>query len=90
MKHTKGPWVAIEYGGYWNIQKEDAYSNTYDLLNEEKCPDAEANAKLAAAAPELLQVLISTSQLNLHLYEAGTVGNVIYNKIQSIIKKATS
>jgi chromosome segregation ATPase len=54
MKHTKGPWYAIDYGGYWSIQSEDEYSEG-DLLNEEKDPNAEANARLAAKAPELYE-----------------------------------
>lgn len=55
--HTLGPWHAIEYCGYWSLQREGFYSDIDDLLNEERCKNAEANARLAAAAPELLKAL---------------------------------
>lgn len=57
MKHTPGPWFALEYAGYYNLQTVDEYSDTNDLLNIEKDPNAEANAKLAAKAPELFQAV---------------------------------
>lgn len=57
MSYTKGEWVAVQYGPFWNIQKEDYYSDKDNLLDEQVCPDAEANAKLIAAAPDLLEVL---------------------------------
>lgn len=40
-------------------------------------------------AKELLEALQSTKQLNLHLYEIGTIGHEVYNKITNAINKAT-
>lgn len=62
MKYTKAPWVAVQYANFWNLQKEGFYSDTDNLLDEDKNIDAEANAKLAAAAPELLHALIKLKQ----------------------------
>lgn len=41
------------------------------------------------AAPELLEALMSTRMLNLHLYEEGTVGHRVYTEINNAINKAT-
>ena len=57
MKHTRGPWFAVNYACFWNIQREDFYNDKDNLLDETICPDAEANAKLIAAAPDLLEAL---------------------------------
>jgi hypothetical protein len=59
MNHTPGPWYAVEYGGFWNIQTDDCYSES-DVLDVEKVGNeetTEANAKLCAAAPDLLDGL---------------------------------
>jgi hypothetical protein len=56
MLHTKAPWFAVEFAGFWQIQDGPYYENT-NILDEDKSPDAKANAKLAAMAPELLAAL---------------------------------
>lgn len=48
-----------------------------------------ANAKLIAAAPELLEALKTTRLFNLHQYGEGTPGNRAYSIIEAAIKKAT-
>jgi|GEM_PF-4826185 len=53
-KHTPGPWFAVEYAGYWNLQTEPFYTDEGDLLDEEHTAAASDNAKLAASAPALL------------------------------------
>ena len=63
------------------------YSNSFSEAIKDE--EAEANAKLIASAPELLEALKATKQLNLHLYEDGTVGNRIYKQITNAINKAT-
>lgn len=51
-------WYAVEYAGYWVLQ-EDTHYGEPDLLNADDVGKeaAERNAKLAAAAPELLAML---------------------------------
>ena len=56
MSYTKGQWFPVQYANYWEIQAGRFYGDI-SLTNEENCPDAEANAKLMAAAPELLEAL---------------------------------
>ena len=48
-KHTKGPWEAHETEVY--------FPHCAGGLSVRHCPDAEANARLIAAAPELLEAL---------------------------------
>lgn len=55
IKYTPAPWFAVEYAGFWSIQKKDEYSRTDDLLNAEYCDKAEYNAELCALAPTLFQ-----------------------------------
>jgi len=64
MKHTKGPWIAkpvTNYHGlkYWVV--EEMQYNGFQIastINAEVDQD-ESNAKLIAAAPELLEALYS-------------------------------
>ena len=48
MKHTKGPWTTFEFNGRYSIEQASKELNQ-DILD--------ANAKLIAAAPEMLEVL---------------------------------
>jgi hypothetical protein len=41
-------------------------------------------------AKELLEALESTKVLNLHLYEEGTIGHRVYNKITNALKNTKS
>lgn len=86
MKHTKAPWFPVNYAGYWMLQTKDEYSSKDDLLNEEHSPDAEANAKLAACAPQLLKALKGLESWSAHLPPAA---NKEILKAKSVIKKAT-
>ena len=52
--HTPGPWFPINYAGFWIIQSGKYYGDK-DVLDAEKVgvEISEANARLAASAPEL-------------------------------------
>jgi hypothetical protein len=54
-KHTPGPWYVTRHNDlqYSISQKETGYDEMIEALDEED----EANAKLIAAAPELLEAL---------------------------------
>lgn len=58
-KFTPGPWHVVEYAGFYDLQQDPFYSDEDNLLDEAKNDNAEYNAKLAAAAPDLLEALIS-------------------------------
>jgi len=57
-KHTKGQWYATEFAGRWMISDSNFYDGDDLLDSDDKGePEAEANAKLMAAAPDLLEAL---------------------------------
>ena len=95
-KHTPAPWVISEDG--WHIVSKTHYNTSTDShlsvpKNGSICvvPDtvisdeAEANAKLIAAAPELLEAL----ERALHDFRKMTWTDETYNIIEATIKKAT-
>lgn len=57
-KHTPSPWYNTEFAGKWMIS-DSYYYDGNDLLNSEDTDEitSEANAKLMAAAPEMLEAL---------------------------------
>ena len=77
-KHTPAPWDAR-----WMMHNNrvSQYLVTHDNLYEQ----AEANAKLIAAAPDLLALLIDLVEKEHYQLNAFTI-----NRIQSAIKKATA
>lgn len=60
-KYTKGKWAAEFDGEYWNVILADAEGIDYGIVGCEglyRCDGSdEANARLIAAAPELLEAL---------------------------------
>jgi hypothetical protein len=85
-KYTPGPWFAVEYAGYFNIQSQDGYGEKYNLLDREEDENAEANAKLIAASPDLLEACIEAlKEMEFHNWHNSKTGNLI----RSAINKAT-
>jgi hypothetical protein len=93
MKHTPGPWFdsrstksiritkdspVFNRGTNFIIAKYPTRTNESLLSHEEW----EANAKLIAAAPEMLEVLIECSK-------HGSLGLVLSTKVKAVIDKAT-
>lgn len=53
--HTPGPWIARQRGADWVVEPKDGrLFNVGDALYH---PENEANARLIAAAPEMLEML---------------------------------
>lgn len=70
MKHTPGPWQAVKNGVCQSaVQASNGTWITHDAGEELSCNEAEANARLIAAAPELLEAL--QAMLNADLYADG-------------------
>ena len=86
-KHTPGPWVvdAVQYG-YIITAKGGAYDIAVvrDIGNE----DNKANARLIAAAPELLELLQYLMEIRDHCFIPND-GNWWDNKTRAVIAKAT-
>lgn len=92
--HTPGPWSADKWAPGWTVS---APESRYSVCHLEDCNNAEANARLIAAAPDLLQLLGDLGQwLETHLAQgninAGTAnrdGDFV-SQIRSTITKATA
>ncbi len=87
LNHTPGPWVAVEYAGYWELQDpnpqlmgEDAF-----LLDDSADDNARYNAQLAATSPELLEGNLMFLD---YLEKTGKGESFIYKTIKGIIEKA--
>lgn len=94
-KHTPAPWYPIDIAGWQHIHSEPFYEAT-DLLNQEECENAQANIKVACAAPDLLDALQDGVALIEYIILALPTGKVRdaacnFNIIaQSAINKALS
>jgi DNA repair ATPase RecN len=66
--YTPGPWHFVEYAGYIGIQREPFY-DAPSILNIEDVGESEfySNAKLLAAAPQLLEQNIELQAINENL-----------------------
>ncbi len=91
IKHIKGPWTyeydkAASGHGAFVVDSDECSICTIDSYEDV----AEANAKLIAAAPELLEALeLALNLLEEHQGEAKWYLRGHYNRITAAIKKAT-
>lgn len=91
---TKGEWKAIKprhSNGFWYVNSEQldcgSIATCYHGIKGDS--EAEANAKLIAAAPDLLAALNETIDLINWGRSEGHFDDTVYNKAISAIKKAT-
>lgn len=77
--HTPGPWRAIDTRVYFpNLQ------GGFDIRD---CPAPHANARLIAAAPDMLEALKDLQAIRAQCFIPND-GNWLDNKISAAIKKA--
>ena len=88
MKHTPGPWTVDKY--YRHDKEifilEPSVSVNYDDVDHE---EQEANARLIAAAPELLEVLKEAFDMIDGVLLTDVFGGEWFEKADEAIKKAT-
>lgn len=102
MKHTKGKWQVNEARGYEDklLYYEIGLSEYKNFISVKINPfmnidmeEAKANAKLIAAAPDLLQSLTELWEHTKIHNETAFYGkyrkNSLFGKVEQIIKKAT-
>jgi len=110
LKHTPGPWIVVNgwdengIGKYfpsvvlYGDPNEDDYGRrriTINVSHDQKIPSLMANAKLIAAAPDLLQAAINALEYLDHarpdksMREEYNHHSETYNAIFEAIKKAT-
>ena len=87
MKHTKGEWKIFPISNKLiQINSEKMYSIAYVwAINRELKEELEANAKLIAAAPDLLEVLIKLKEWE----KTNFIEQSLLEKINNAINKAT-
>lgn len=76
-KHTPGPWIPLK-GIFWSVENEDGY-RIASLVESENIglppnDDSQANANLIAAAPDLLEALVSLTEDAFPQFTGGCVG----------------
>ena len=92
--HTPGPWYYVDYAGSFVIQDgpyyEDpnilCYDDEFGIGDSEK---AEANAKLAAAAPDLLKACIDVMAGGYGCAPSVELMDKLKLKCEAAIKRAT-
>ena len=83
---TPGPWYAVEYAGFADIQDGPFYGD--DNIFNAECDDRFlANAKLAASAPDMLEALKELQELTSESYGMLPI-SYIRGLIQAAIAKA--
>lgn len=80
MKHTKGEWFVSGSDQIVSMPSQCKIANRVSGWNQE---EAEANAKLIAAAPELLEVLQTIEN------DDNSIPEWLLVRIKQVIKKAT-
>jgi hypothetical protein len=87
-KHTPGPWKAAERTGVIRRLHNGDKTEVFLILqhNEDSWTEADANAKLVTAAPELLEALKELVSWSAHLPWAANEDLI---KSREAIKKAT-
>lgn len=94
-KHTPGPWVA--HCTYISGSTDDVSIATCSYRGKVDLAEAEANARLIAAAPEMLEALVSLTRWVAKGIENGAYANTVggnhlavkeYDAAVELIKKA--
>jgi hypothetical protein len=93
QKHTPGPWIARKTGGQgwpgqrgWAIDFNEDQEQVVDFVYEA------ADAKLIAAAPDMLEALIKLHDSLKQLNDCGDAGRLVADYVdiaQAAIAKAT-
>ena len=76
-KHTPGPWSADKWAPGWTVSAPESH---YSICHLEDCNNEEANAKLIAAAPALLeqlQTLVDDARLVVERWEEGELADAV-------------
>lgn len=89
--HTPGPWTFDRLGGGWGciIRNGAPAKDTFRIAELAESPQIEANARLIAAAPDLLAAL----QDLMEFWDAGTPvhpGAEVVSQAREAISKATA
>ena len=96
--HTPGPWTVRRplggvHGGYpyqiTNTEKPAKIITAWGAISRRASAEGEANARLIASAPDLLEALISTRASLQAMADEGIVAEGSWPTIDAAIQKAT-
>lgn len=92
-KHTPGPWRTCEPGSNFHkgrlfVRRSDSEALIATVASELKFSERAANARLIAAAPELLQALKALREVAIDAYKAGRVDALAFITAGNVIAKA--
>ncbi len=84
-KHTQGPWVYQEDSDEYThiVRPKSNAGQIICHLRQDASGTAEANARLIAAAPEMLAMLKEIESYG----EGGHIDEQVYDKIGTLVKK---
>lgn len=82
-KHTPGPWERRHLTIMGQTSVQDAYQKVASVHNDKSLENAEANARLIAAAPDMLAALVLAESY------ADVMGVMTVQAIRDAIAKAT-
>lgn len=86
-KHTPGPWRSEQHGGKMEIWNQNTHIATINTLHVAGPVDDAANARLIAAAPELLEHIRLLVENN--VLKNDCVGRQFLNTCKELITEAT-
>jgi hypothetical protein len=90
LKHTKGEWIADKEEGNWEVycNRTRNICSIKNRISIEGNSENEANAKLIASAPELLEALIEAEK-TISSYDNNFRDEKVKSLITNAINKAT-
>ena len=88
-KHTPGPWKAVTYSGAFDQPLITSDYGTIGRLHSFDNRQHEANARLIAAAPEMLKALRGVIHHNDGVKDQYKASPSLIDQVENAIKKAT-
>jgi hypothetical protein len=89
--HTPGPWSAYVGDHGFEVYQDDGHGNGDGIQGIKGHPEALANARLIASAPDLLAALTFVQKYHAMMAEKGTpMPSQLVDSVNNAISKATA
>lgn len=86
-QHTLGEWFYLESGGFYNIQDSPYYEGA-NLLDEEECSNAKANAQRIVKAVNMHDELLEFIKDSMGIFASEDYPNT-YERAEELLKQAS-
>lgn len=82
-KHSKSPWYAVEYAGFWSLKTDNFYDAGEDVMDADSVGTEKArkNANLARLAPQIFEALVMVKNTEIHK------GTLIGTVLEQLVKE---